>query len=67
MDYRIHAQAYQNFRVRAEKKVGKGKTKPVYTTFKKFFDYEKALKRVEKKKEPTVRFSGIGKFLKKGE
>lgn len=63
-DYRVHQQAFLNFSVKAEKKTGKHKSKPVYSTFKKFFDYEKALDRV---KNQSSRFSGIGKFLKKGE
>lgn len=64
-DYRNHLQAYLNFAVQAEKKAGKGKTRPVYNTFKKFYDYEKELQKVEKKKENS-RFSGLKKFLKKG-
>ena len=64
-DYRNHLQAYLNFAVQAEKKAGKGKTRPVYNTFKKFYDYEKELQKVEKKKE-NGRFSGLKKFLKKG-
>lgn len=65
IDYRNHLQAYLNFAVQAEKKAGKGKTRPVYNTFKKFYDYEKELQKVEKKKENS-RFSGLKKFLKKG-
>lgn len=68
MDYRCHLQAYLNFVVKAEKKAGKGKSKPVYSSFKKFFDYEKKLAEVTKKKgEKKSRFAGIGKLLKKGE
>lgn len=64
-DYRNHLQAYLNFAVQAEKKAGKGKTRPVYNTFKKFYDYKKELKKVENKKEDS-RFSGLKKFLKRG-
>ena len=64
-DYRNHLQAYLNFVVQAEKKAGKGKTRPVYNTFKKFYDYKKELKTVESKKEDS-RFSGLKKFLKRG-
>lgn len=64
-DYRNHLQAYLNFVVQAEKKAGKGKTRPVYNTFKKFYDYNKELKKVENKKEDS-RFSGLKKFLKRG-
>ncbi|MFR9207033.1 MAG: hypothetical protein ACLVKR_01350 [Lachnospiraceae bacterium] len=34
-DYRQHLQAHLNFAVKAEKKAGKNKTKPVYNRFKK--------------------------------
>ena len=65
-DYRNHLQAFLNFAVKAEKRAGKGKTKPVYKTFKQFFDYEKRLKEATRKPEEKGRFSGIGKFLRKG-
>lgn len=64
-DYRQHLQAYLNFAVKAEKKSGK-KTKPVYSNFKKFYDYDKEIKKVlGKTKASASRFSGIGKLLKK--
>lgn len=66
MDYRNHLQAYLNFVVQAEKKNGK-KTKPVYNKFKKFYNYEAELKKVRNKGNTPSKFSGIGKFLKKGE
>lgn len=65
-DYRAHQQAFLNFAVQAKKKSGKNKERPVYSTFKKFFDYDKAIRKVKQKKQPS-RFSGFGKFLKKGE
>lgn len=65
-DYRNHLQAFLNFAVKAEKKSGKGKSKPVYSKFKKFYDYEKELAKITKKDNEKSRFSGIGKFLKKG-
>lgn len=65
MDYRVHQQAFLNFAVKAEKKSGK-KSKPVYTKFKKFYDYEAEIKKVKRKKEKS-RFAGIGKLLNKGE
>lgn len=34
-----HRQAFLNFAVKAEKKAGKGKTKPVYKRFRQFFDF----------------------------
>lgn len=69
LDYRNHLQAYLNFVVKAEKKAGKNKTKPVFSNFKKFFDYEKALENAKSKEESKEKskFSGIGKFFKKGE
>lgn len=65
-DYRNHLQAYLNFAVKAEKKAGKGKTKPVYKKFKQFYDYEEEVQKITKKDKGKSRFSGIGKFLKKG-
>lgn len=61
MDYRNHLQAWLTFAAKATKKKGK----PVYSRFDKFYNYEKEIdkaKNIEKKS----RFSGIGKFLKKG-
>ena len=66
-DYRNHLQAFLNFAVKAEKKSGKGKTKPVYRKFKQFYDYEDEVQKITKKGKGKSRFSGIGKFLKKGE
>ena len=66
LDYRNHLQAFLNFVVKAEKKAGKNKTRPVYTKFKKFYDYEKALKQTSAETTKS-RFSGIGDLLKKGE
>lgn len=66
MDYRNHLQAFLNFAVKAERKSGK-RTKPVYNRFEKFYDYEKAQKRVKNKGKEKSRFAGIEKFLKKGE
>lgn len=66
MDYRNHLQAFLNFAVKAEKKSGKG-SKPVFTKFKKFYDYEREIEKVQKKKSEKSRFSGIGKLLNKGE
>ena len=66
-DYRNHLQAFLNFAVKAEKKSGKYKSKPVYTKFKQFYDDEKELKKAKKEKDnEKSRFKGIGKFLKKG-
>ena len=62
---RIHLQAFQNFRVQAMKKVGKNKQKPMFTSFRQFFDYEEALDRARGKGKNN-RFAGIGSILKKG-
>ena len=68
LDYRNHLQAFLNFAVQARKKAGKNKSRPVFTTFEKFFNYEKFLKKIKsKKEEQEQRYSGVGKFLKKGE
>lgn len=64
-DYRNHLQAFLNFAVKAEKKAGKNKSKPVYRKFKQFYNYEAELRKVTKT-EKKSRFSGIGKLLKKG-
>lgn len=66
LDYRNHLQAFLNFAVKAEKKVGKHRSKPVYDKFKKFFDYEKAIKEIRSKGKEKEQFSGIGKILKGG-
>ena len=64
INYRNHLQAFLNFAVTAKKKSGRNKEKPVYDKFKKFFDYDRELKKIEGKKE-TGRFSGIGELLRK--
>lgn len=66
-DYRNHLQAFLNFAVKAQKKAGKNKSKPVYGKFKRFYDYEKEVARVKGHEDEKSRFSGIGKFLKKGD
>lgn len=67
MDYRNHLQAFLNFAVKAEKKTGKNKSKPVYSKFKRFYDYEAEIKKITNKGSEKSRFSGIGKFLKREE
>ena len=66
MDYRNHLQAFLNFVVKAEKKVGKNRSKPVYDKFSKFYDYKKELEKVKDKEKGKSKLSGIGKLLKKG-
>lgn len=60
--YHIHFLAFSNFRAKATKKAGKNKQKPVYTTFKKFFDYESELNNILHKKED--KFAKVKQFLK---
>lgn len=66
-DYRNHLQAYLNFAVKAEKKTGKNKSKPVFDKFKKFYNYEKEVAKATNKGGEKSRFAGIGKFLKREE
>lgn len=66
--YRNHIQAYLNFAVKAEKKTGKNKTKPVFSTFDKFFNYKKELNKVlnrhKKKDENEInKIAEVGKLL----
>lgn len=66
-DYRNHLQAFLNLSVKAERKAGKNKTKPVFSTFEKFFNYDREIgKIIHPDKKQKSRFDGIGKFLKKG-
>lgn len=66
MDYRNHLQAFLNFAVKAEKKTGKNKSRPVYNTFRKFFNYERAIEEAMNGNRKTDRFRGIKRFLEKG-
>ena len=66
-DYRNHLQAFLNFVVKSEKKSGKNKTRPVYTRFEKFYNYENEIGRASKRFQKKSRFSGIGSLLKKGD
>lgn len=61
-----HRQAFLNFAVKAEKKAGKGKTKPVYKRFRQFFDFDKELKKMKNRRKPS-RFAGITKLLDREE
>ena len=64
--YFTHLLAWLGLKAKAEKKVGKNKRKVVYDRFDKFFNYESELEKVKGTKKES-KFSGIGKFLKKGE
>lgn len=63
--YWVHLQAFKNFQVKAEKKVGKNKTRPVYNNFRKFFDYEKELDRVLNRKKD--RFKNLKEYIRRKE
>lgn len=62
--YWTHLQAWLTFAAKAEKKAGKGKTKPVYNRFKKFFDYEAEIEKA--KNGNKAKFPGVGKIFNKG-
>lgn len=60
LDYLIHKLAFANFRVQAQRKSGK-KSVPVYKEFKKFYNYEKAVKEALKnEEEDNDMLSGFG-------
>lgn len=63
MDYRNHLQAWLTFSAQATKKKGQ----PVYSKFKKFYDYEKNLNEATNKGGKKSKLAGLAKFLKKGE
>lgn len=67
----IHMLAWLTFAAKATK--GKGKhVKPVYDKFKRFFNYEEELEKLQNpdkvaaEEEAKPRFAGVGKFFKKG-
>lgn len=66
LDYRNHLQAFLSFAVQAEKRVGKNKSRPVYRTFRKFYDYDAELQKVLSDREPDDRFAGLKQFLREG-
>lgn len=63
-DYRNHLQAFLNFRVQSRKKAGRNKERPVYSTFKKFYDYTKEVSHIREKQMPD-RFANVKKIIKK--
>lgn len=64
MEYKLHKLAFLNFQVKGMKKAGKGKERPIYRTFKSFFDYEKLISRLEHR-EDDERFRELSKHIKK--
>ena len=65
-DYRNHLQAFLNFAVKAEKKTGKNRSKPVYGRFEKFYNYKAELEKVMQRYKEKGRFAGLSDFFKKG-
>ena len=59
---RMHQQAWLNIQAGAQKESGK-KLKPVYKTFKSFFDYEKELKKA--RGEEDDRFEALKQHMRK--
>ena len=64
-NYWVHLQAFKNFQVKAEKKVGKNKPRPVDNNFRKFVDYEKELDRVLNRKKD--RFKNLKEYIRRKE
>lgn len=65
-DFWAHWKAFLNFAVKAERKAGKGKSRPVYSKFPRFYNYEKEIENVKNKKRKKTKLRGIGKLLEKG-
>lgn len=62
-DYQMHLQAFLNYQVQGRKKAGK-KTRPVYKTFKEFYNYDAELKKVMRKpKKQSDQLAGVRAFL----
>ena len=68
LDYRNHLQAWLNVAAKAEKKTGKRRFRLVYDTFEKFFDYDNAIEKAEKRKQKKQesRLPKLAEFLRKG-
>lgn len=69
-EYRIHRMAWVHREIKAEKKTGKNKSKPVYRRFKDFFDYEKVQEEVRnralgKRKEVSGTSERMIEYLKR--
>lgn len=62
--YKAHLQAFLNLSVKAERKAGKYKTRPVYRKFEQFFDYEKEIDRIKNKKKTEDRIKRYVKMKK---
>lgn len=65
-DMWVHKQAYLNFMANAKKKAGKGRMKPVYESFDKFYDYQKEIDKVEREySEKPAKFTALAERLSK--
>lgn len=65
LDYRNHLQAFLSFAVQAEKQSGKNKSRPVYRTFRKFYDYDAEQEKILGQRKPD-RFATLKRFLQEG-
>lgn len=63
-DYRMHLQAFLDYQVQGKKKSGK-KYRPVYKTFKEFYDYDAELKKATqtKPKQQSDQLAGVRAYL----
>lgn len=61
-DFNRHAAAFLSYAVQATKGTARSQ-RPVYRRFEDFFDYEKALQRVDDKPQAS-RFSRLSQYLK---
>ena len=64
-DYRNHLQAFLNFSVRAMKKSGTNRQRPVYSRFDKFYDYNAELKKIEDPSKRKDKYKKLKAHLKK--
>lgn len=62
MDYRNHLQAFLNFSVQSQRRSGKG-SKPVYRTFRKFYNYEDELRKAQGKPSSTA-MARLSEYMK---
>lgn len=65
-DYRNHLQAFLNFAVKAEKRSGK-KSKPIYTKFKKFYDYKKQVDQILHPNKSKTKLQRLGELMSRKE
>lgn len=61
-EYIMHRMAWLNREITAQKKAGKGKTKPYYSKFIEFFDFDE-MERIARGEKPQKKFSTMGEKL----